>query len=78
MRDSEEEWSIKERVGEIKDVLKLLPEQYRTILYLREHQQFTYDELTVTMDLSLEQVKVNLYRDRKRFKQLSERLGKSF
>lgn len=68
----------KELRKEVTDVMQLLPENYRTILYLREYKQFTYDELAQTMDLSLNQVKVTLYRARERFKQLSERLGKQF
>lgn len=63
---------------EITDIMNLLPENYRTILYLREYKQFTYEELSVTMDLSLNQIKVTLYRARERFRQLSERLGKDF
>lgn len=74
----EEVLARKEIVKEVNDVLKLLPENYRSILYLREYEQFTYEELAGTLDLSLNQVKVNLYRARQRFKQLSERLGKNF
>lgn len=60
------------------DVMSLLPENYRTIIYLREYKQFSYEDLAGTMDLSLNQVKVTLYRARERFKQLSKRLGKKF
>lgn len=63
---------------DVTDVMSLLSENYRTILYLREYSEFTYEELAETMGLSLDQVKVTLYRARKRFKQLSERLGKKF
>lgn len=65
-------------IEEVQDVMVLLPESYRTILYLREYEQFTYEELAGTLDISLNQVKVNLHRARKRFKQLAERLGKDF
>lgn len=57
------------------DVLALLPESYRSILHLREYEQFTYEEIASALDLSPSQVKVNLYRARQRFKQLVEKLG---
>lgn len=59
----------------VEDLLALLPESYRSILYLREFEQFTYEEIASALDLSSSQVKVNLYRARKRFKQLAEKLG---
>ncbi|WP_391117203.1 sigma-70 family RNA polymerase sigma factor [Psychrobacillus sp. L3] len=74
----EDELFVKEVADEVKDILELLPENYRTILYLREYEQFTYEELAGTLDISLDQVKVNLYRARQRFKLLVERLGKDF
>lgn len=74
----EDTLAAKETKEDVEDILSLLPENYRTLLYLREYKQFTYEELAITMDLSLNQVKVNLYRARKRFKQLSERYGKEF
>ena len=74
----EEDLSEKEVAEEIQDIVLLLPENYRTILYLREYEQFSYDELAKTMDISLDQVKINLYRARKRFKQIAQRLGKDF
>lgn len=63
---------------EVSDVMKALPESYRSILYLREYEQFSYEELAEALDLSLNQVKVSLHRARKRFKQISKRLGKKF
>lgn len=62
----------------MENIITLLPESYRTILYLREYEEFTYEELGETLNLSLDQVKINLYRARQRFKILSERLGKEF
>lgn len=74
----DEELIAKEISEEVTDIMKMLPENYRSILYLREYEQFSYEELSETLDLSLNQVKVNLYRARQRFKQLAERLGKNF
>lgn len=74
----EDDLSMKEIADEVQDVMVLLSENYRTILYLREYEQFTYEELAKTLGISLNQVKVNLHRARQRFKQLAERLGKDF
>lgn len=74
----EEVLDAKEMTSEVQDIMALLPENYRTILYLREYEQFSYGELANMLDISLDQVKVHLYRARQRFKLLSERLGKDF
>lgn len=74
----EKELAEKDLTESVQSVLTLLPENYRSILYLREYEQFTYEELGETLDLSPDQVKVTLYRARQRFKTLSERLGKDF
>ncbi|MEK3890275.1 sigma-70 family RNA polymerase sigma factor [Bacillus sp. FSL K6-3431] len=74
----EEALAEKEMKIEIVDIMKLLPENYRTLIYLREYEQFSYEEISETMDISLNQVKVSLHRARQRFKRLAERLGKNF
>lgn len=68
-----EAFAKKEIGEEVRDVMEMLPENYRSILYLREYEQFSYEELGATLGLSLDQVKVTLYRARQRFKQLAER-----
>ncbi|WHY85021.1 sigma-70 family RNA polymerase sigma factor [Neobacillus novalis] len=62
----------KENKKELKDLLALLPENYRTILYFREYEDFTYQEIQEAMELSESQVKVTLFRARKRLKELAE------
>lgn len=64
----------KETKQELKDLLDLLPENYRTILYLREYEGFSYEEIEETMGLNASQVKVNLHRARKKLQQLSDGL----
>lgn len=74
----EKDLTEQELTDDVTNVMILLPESYRSILYLREYEQFSYEELGETLDLSLNQVKVNLYRARQRFKKISERIGKDF
>lgn len=60
---------------EVSELLGFLPENYRTILYLREYEEFSYEEIAEAMQLSLDQVKVTLHRARKRYQILAERKG---
>lgn len=71
----EEDLLKKEGAEEIADLLEFLPENYRSILYLREFEEFSYREIMDTLQLTEEQVKVTLYRARKRLRQLAERKG---
>ena len=71
----EEELMQQEQTEELDDLLRFLPEQYRSILYLREYQSFSYQEIMETLQLSEEQVKVTLYRARKRLAQLAQKKG---
>lgn len=71
-----EETILSEEVAEdLLTLMTFLPENYRTILYLREYEQFTYAELAETLEMTEAQVKVTLHRARKRLKQLAEKHG---
>ncbi|GAA0446718.1 RNA polymerase sigma factor [Lentibacillus halophilus] len=52
----------------IEEVFHRLPERMRTILYLREIQEFTYKEVAKAMNLTDGQVKTTLHRARKTFR----------
>lgn len=57
-----------ERMEEVKRVfvfLESLPEKQREIFQLREVEGLTYEEIAEYLDISMEQVKVNLHRARK-------------
>lgn len=55
-------------------ILQQLPERMRTILYLREIEEFSYQELAETLAMSLDQVKVTLHRARKKFREWEKRV----
>jgi len=63
----------KEDKAKIVWIMQQLPERMRTILYLREIEDFTYQELGATLDLSMDQVKVTLYRAREKFREWEAR-----
>lgn len=62
----EEQLLVGQQKIEIEQLLKLLPEHYRTILLLREYEYLTYEEIAVVTNYSVDQVKVTLYRARKK------------
>ncbi|MBP1990863.1 RNA polymerase sigma factor [Paenibacillus eucommiae] len=68
----EEALRMLEEKRKITDVMKKLPEHYRTLLYLREMEGFTYQELVATLEITMSQVKVNLHRAREKFKLLAQ------
>ncbi|MBT2660053.1 sigma-70 family RNA polymerase sigma factor [Bacillus sp. ISL-45] len=51
-----------------------LPENYRTYIILRDMNDLTYEEVAVITNETIGQVKVGLYRARKKFKELYKQL----
>lgn len=47
------------------DLVNKLPEKQREIFHLREIEEMSYEEISIHMEISLDQVKVNLHRARK-------------
>lgn len=64
---------MQETHQQLEDLLGFLPEQYRSIIYLREYEEFSYKEIMEALQLTEEQVKVKLHRARKRLAILAER-----
>ncbi len=63
-----EESEEPDRTAEIKLVMQFLdslPEKHREIFQLREMEGLTYEEIAMYLEISIEQVKVNLFRARK-------------
>ncbi|WP_456273050.1 sigma-70 family RNA polymerase sigma factor [Bacillus sp. AK031] len=73
----EEEALKKSTIVEMNELLKHLPEKHRTILYLREYAEFSYKELQGALDLTDAQVKTELYRARKKLRELYEKQERS-
>ena len=64
---------VKELQLTVQEVLMKLPENYRTILILREFQELTYQDISEIMGISMDNVKVGLFRARQKFKHLYKR-----
>lgn len=58
-----------ERMQIVRDLMNTLPEKQRTAMQLRDFEEKSYKEIASIMDISEEQVKVNIYRARQYIKQ---------
>lgn len=52
-------------IARIRCMMQQLPDKQRLVMHLRDIEELTYDEIAQALDISLEQVKVNLHRARK-------------
>lgn len=59
---------IKEQLRIIRGLMNELPEKQRTIMQLRDIEEKSYKEIAEVLQLTEEQVKVNLFRARQRIK----------
>ena len=50
--------------SQVKKLLAKLPEKQRMVMQLRDIEGFTYQEVADALDISIDQVKVNIYRAR--------------
>jgi RNA polymerase sigma-70 factor, ECF subfamily len=57
----------------VRKVLLQLKDNYREILILREFKELSYEEISRLTGLSMEQVKVTIYRARSKFKEMYEK-----
>jgi RNA polymerase sigma-70 factor (ECF subfamily) len=51
-----------------------LPEKQRMVMHLRDIEEQSYEEIAETLQISLDQVKVNLHRARKTIREQMMRL----
>ena len=59
--------------AQIQEVFDLMNETYREILILREFKELSYSDIANQMNMNITQVKITLFRARKKFKMLYER-----
>lgn len=67
-KDPHEKMMGKEIGQRIRKCMGALPENQRMIIQLREMEGFSYNEIAEILDISLDQVKVNLFRARNALK----------
>jgi RNA polymerase sigma-70 factor (ECF subfamily) len=71
----EEIWLAKEHALVIEEILERLPEHYRQALYLRYHQDLSYEEIATVLKVPVSRVKTYLHRGKERLRQELARRG---
>lgn len=66
----QEELELQDNSKHIKKLIEQLDEPQQTIITLREMECNSYKEIADVMDMSLEQVKINIYRGRQKLKNI--------
>lgn len=59
----------KERLRIVHQLIEQLPEKQRKIMQLRDLEEKSYQDIALALDISEEQVKINLFRARQKVKQ---------
>jgi RNA polymerase sigma factor (sigma-70 family) len=67
-QDPHEKMMSKEMVSRIRQSMTALPENQQLVIQLREIEGFSYNEIAEVLDMSLDQVKINLFRGRNAIK----------
>ena len=63
-KDPQEKIMAKEAMIQIRKCMDELPQHQQLVIHLREIEGFTYNEIADVLDMSLDQVKINLFRAR--------------
>ncbi|HWQ89055.1 MAG TPA: RNA polymerase sigma factor [Desulfitobacteriaceae bacterium] len=71
----EELWLAKEESQGVAAILRALPEHYRQVLYLRYHQDLSYEEIASVLKIPASRVKTYLHRGKERLRQELARRG---
>ena len=71
---AQERLEEEERLLLLENFIRRLPEKQRTVFQLREVEDLNYKQIAEVMNISEEQVKVNLFRARQKIKAFFERL----
>lgn len=69
----EEVWLAKEEASLLSEALNELPERYAQALYLRFHQELSYEEIALVLQIPMSRVKTYLHRGKEKLRQYLER-----
>jgi RNA polymerase sigma-70 factor (ECF subfamily) len=67
--DPHEKMTSKEMIQRIRQCMDALPRQQQWVIRLREMEGFSYNEIAEVLDMTLDQVKINLFRGRHSIRQ---------
>lgn len=71
-QDPGEYYQLKESFCNWVKVVRSLPEKTRQVIVMRDYHDFTYQEISEILDISLASVKVTLFRGRQKIKEVME------
>ena len=60
----------RDKIAAVRKVMSTLPEKQRTAMHLRDFEQMSYKEIATILDISEDQVKVNIFRARQTVKKI--------
>ena len=63
-KDPFEKTKENEAISKIRDIIRLLPQKQRNVISLRDVEGYSYKEIGEMLDMTVDQVKVNLHRAR--------------
>jgi RNA polymerase sigma-70 factor (ECF subfamily) len=63
--DTARTMEVQDLASLVQRLMKALPEKQRLVMHLRDIEELSYDEIAEVLDISMDQVKVNLHRARK-------------
>ena len=69
----EQHLEIKNLITAVQDILKLLPEQQRVLVHLRNVEELSFEEIASITDLSINNIRVTLSRARKNINEIYEK-----
>jgi len=69
----EEVYLFNEQATMLAEVLKELPDHYGQALYLRFHQELSYEEIALVLDVPVSRIKTYLHRGKEKLRQNLER-----
>ena len=69
-RDPYEKMMDKQMIQRIRQCMDVLPENQQQVVRLREMEGFSYNEIAEVLDMTLDQVRINLFRGRNAIKKL--------
>jgi RNA polymerase sigma factor (sigma-70 family) len=72
-KNPHEQLASNDTMNILRDYMNKLPENQRSTLHLREIEGMTYNEIADICDMSLEQVKSNIFRARRALKEMLEK-----
>lgn len=73
MTNPEESLEYAEGIGKLTNLLSMLPENYKSVLILREYNELTYAEIAGVLGVSMDNVKVLLFRAKQKLRELYRR-----